>query len=274
MSLTDFLLGSSEDAQHLSNIGLLDNNQKSIFDQLANLLKGQVGQGVPSFPGQYTPDANQSQQGVFDFVNQLLSGGNEQYGAGQDVLSSIMQPWDDTGAKEYWETSYKAPMMQQWEDDMVPALMEKYASMDALDSGASRRALADSAVDLNTNMASTLGNVLYQDKNQHTLNQMNSLGPLMQMLGLPVDMGLSAGATQYGIDASKGNEAYQDWMYSQGYNNPWINNYLSQILGTSTFAPLTQGATQQSGFLQDVGVPLISAGLQSGGMNLNPMSWF
>lgn len=232
----DFLFGSSEDPT-ISQASTLTSGQSSLLNSLTTLLQNQLGTGVNSYGGTYTPGASETQQTQYDYIQSLFDQSGEN--TPLTTLNSILQPYDKESATEYWEQAVKAPAMATW-DDLKAQTLEPFAGMDALDSGASRRALADAAVDLNTNISGQLADVLYQGEQSHLNRQvegMNYSTNLLSALNVP-------GATQREIASEQGQEEYNDWLTEQSYNNPWLQ-YLSTGLNTNAFENVASGGDTQ-----------------------------
>ncbi len=249
-SAGDFLFGSSQDGRQTGSAKLLTGNQGDLLGQLVGVLQGQIGQGVDSYQGTYTPGTSSLQQQGFDLVNQILSGQGA-YGGAQDALSSMLEPYNSASAVDYWQDSVQAPMMQQWEDDILPRVQETFISQNAGSSGAANRAIAKSGADLATDMNASLADILFQDRQAHTANSLQAAGRTMDMGSLLTSLGLNAGGVQRDIAGEQLMEDYNDWEYSQAQNNPWLQQ-LGIGLGTRAFEPIVQGPTRTPGSLDSI----------------------
>jgi hypothetical protein len=78
------------------------------------------------------------------------------------VLTDIMGLMDPTKAQDYWEKGIKVPMMESWQKDIVPQILENFAAYDAAGSGPAYTAVAESGRRLETDMGSMLQNLLQQ----------------------------------------------------------------------------------------------------------------
>jgi len=305
----DFLLGDSDDAKQTGTAETLTPGQKKLLDQLSGMLGEQLGQGVEGYSGTTTTGPTGIQQSVFDKMQGLL-GSNPQQNqtslsaieklmAGTDP-SSIQQQqvagydvgeFDPAAAQAWYQNALVDPAMKNWEQNIAPAVQEKFISNNAGSSGAGNRAIASSAADMMTGLNSQLANALYGEKQgfdankftagmaqtgaqntanaNYTNNVFNAgqadLSRTAQVPGLanatqqqPFDQlmamltqGQNVGGTQYGINQAQAQGDYNQWLSQQAYNNPWLN-LLPSTLGTSAFSPIVQGPTQSQGFLQSI----------------------
>lgn len=201
--------------------------QLGVLANLSTILQGQIGKGVESYPGTYTPGASDTQNLQYDYIKSLFDRGN--VNSPLTTLDSIMGPYDMSSAKNWWEQSVRAPAMETW-DDVKAKVLEPFAGMDAMDSGASRRALAEAGATMNTDITGKLADVLYQGEQGHLNRQLQGLQfPLNLTTALNVP-----GATEREISTQQGQEQYQDWMMSQPWANPWLNQ-LPTALGAKAF---------------------------------------
>ena len=191
----DFLFGSTNDARQVGRADLLTEGQSSLLSQLTGLLRGQLGQGVESYQETYTPGLSDLQTRSMDLVSRIL-GGDGVYGQTEDALSSFLEPYDSSAARDYWSASVADPMMRQWEDEILPAVQEAYISRNAGSSGAANRAIAKSGADLASDMNASLARILYQDEQTHKADALTAAGQSMDMGALLSSLGLSAGGLQ------------------------------------------------------------------------------
>lgn len=273
----------------------LTKGQRSLLDQLTSLLGGQLGQSGPTYSGQTTAGMNPLQQqglnayaGVFDSANQ----GNQLFGQalgslnpsqgqatlsqGQGALDTMLADFDPTSAMNFFEKSIKNPTMQTWQKDVMPSIMEKFAGNNAVDSGAMQRELARSGTDMMTNLNGQLANVMYSAQNDQLGRQQQGVNQSMNMAMAPgqlagqygnlADLGLNqagqamnAGTVGRGIEQEGLTDSYNKWLSSQGYNNPWLTQYLSQALGVPAFENV---ATEQP---MGLGTMLTLGGMNAAG---------
>ena len=246
----DFLFGSTEDGKYLGNVDTLLPVQKSNLINLNQLLAGQLGQGVESYNGQISAGASPLQQQAFDLVSRLIQGQGS-YGQGQNALSTLLENFDSTSARETWETSVKDPMVQNWQDEILPEIQEHYIAANAGSSGAATRAITESGADLAAGLASSLSESLYAAEQSHLDRQLESLPLALDYAQAPIDNALSAGQAQREITGDQLMEEYQKWAYGQPYNNPWLS-LLNLGLDTTAFEPVVQGTAYQPGALSSL----------------------
>ncbi|RJR43830.1 MAG: hypothetical protein C4567_05185 [Deltaproteobacteria bacterium] len=233
MGFFDSLFGGYEDPKFMQ-MPTLTPQQMTLLNQLTGMLSGQMGKGVSSYPGTYTPGATGNQQAIFDLVGQLLGGEGPLQSAGLKSLESLMGPWDDTGAKTYWNEAVKGPALETWESETLPQIMEQFAAYDAAGSGPAAAAVAESGKDLNANLASTLASVLFQDKNAWQNRELQATGMGLQYPQTLLNSVLGAAGQEWDIQAKQGQEGYQDWLMEQPWANPWLQ-HLNLGLGTKAF---------------------------------------
>jgi hypothetical protein len=206
---------------------------------------------VSPYPGTYTPAATADQSQMFDLISQLLGGKGPMQQQGQNLLESVMQPFNPATATKEWSQAVQAPMEQDWSQNIVPKILEQFAGSDAGGSGPAMKAVAQSGADLSTNMGGILAKTLLDFQNQSTNQGLNAT---QQALNYPMNLIqslLGAANTEYGINAAQGKEQYQDWSTSQPYNNPWLN-LLSPALNTKAFTWGENPGVQQQGAFGDI----------------------
>ena len=207
--------------------------QLTLLDQLTDLLGGQLGEGVEAYPGQMAPGVSPLQESTFGLISDLLGGRGPYGGAmtrGAETVESLMRPFDPGAAREYWEETYKAPMMETWGKEVIPGIMEKYAGMGALDSSGIGRALGESGRRLTTELGGTLADVLFRAEQAH---EGRRLGAVPLATSLPESltrMGLGAGGMERGIEAELLQEPFMKWQTEQPWASPWLRQ-ISTALG-------------------------------------------
>ncbi|MBI9073777.1 MAG: hypothetical protein JEZ02_00100 [Desulfatibacillum sp.] len=246
----DFLFGSTEDAKFMGNVDTLLPVQKNNLINLNQLLASQLGQGVESYGGQINAGTSPLQQQAFDLVSSLIQGEGS-YGQGQNALGALLEDFDGTSTRETWETSVKDPMIQNWQDKILPEIQEHYIAANAGSSGAATRAITESGADLSADLAASLSQSLYGAEQSHLNRQLESLPLALDYAQAPIDTALYAGETQREITGDQLLEEYRKWADEQPYNNPWLS-YLNLGLETTAFEPVVQGATYQPGSLDSL----------------------
>jgi len=226
----DFLFGSKPKVK-TKKTEVLTPGQMELLDELTNLLKGQLGQGVEPYPGQLVPGASEIQQQLFKM---LMPSGGAVGGLtkqGADYVSQLMQQqFNPDEVTQFWQHAYVKPAERAWEEAVVPKVMEYYAGQNALDSGAARRALAKSGTDLQTQLNAELAKLLWGEKTN--LQSRQDLASQLGLNLLPQVIGM--GEEQRGITQQLMQEPYQKWQMSQAWANPWLS-YLPVALGTNPY---------------------------------------
>ena len=248
---------------------------RDLYSQLSEILSGQMGQGITPYGGQIVPGASQLQQQGFglaqglgplatgagqffgDVLGQQAAGGGQyQQLAGQGI-QDIMQPWDPASATQMWETAFKAPAMQTWQQDVIPSIMERYAGQGAADSGAMGRTLARSGQELTTGLGGQLAQLLYGGQQAHLGRQQTGVGQAMGMAALPGQIAgqagqvggmgtdilsqmLNIGGQQRGIAGEQLGEPYMKYQQSQPWANPYLLNFLGAGLGQPPMGTIAQ----------------------------------
>ena len=292
-------------------VSTLTGGQRDLLDQLTDLLGGQLGQGIQPYQGQVTANMSPLTQSGINYFGDLLptaqAGSNvfanvlgqynptqgfDYLSQGADAMGSMLADFDPTSARNYWNEAVKMPAMQTWQNDIVPQIMEKYAGQNATDSGAMRRAIANSGANMNTGLNAQLANLLFSGEQAQLGRQQQGVNQAMQMSQMPgqlaaqaggigsmgmdmVSQMMNAGGMEGSYNQQQLTDQYNKWATEQGYNNPWLQ-YLGTALGTHAFQPVV---TQKSGWMDslmpalgafagsDVGAGMIGKGIGAlGGM--------
>jgi hypothetical protein len=224
--------------------------QSSVLGNLSSVLGGQIGQGVPTYSGELAPSAQPLQASSFNLINSLLSGGGLT-GQASNTLSGIMEPWNPTAAQNTWQQEFVAPAMQNYTQNVLPAVKESFIGANAGNSGAADRAIAQSGSNLSTSLNSQLANMLYSGQQQATQNQLQAASQGTGLESMLASLGLSGGQAQYGVQSGLDTAAHQNWLSGQAYNNPWLN-FLGTDLGAKAFEPVVQGPSSTQGSLAEL----------------------
>ncbi len=236
-------------------------------EQLLTSLIGQIspGQGVTPYGGERVAGAAPLQETAFDLAQGYAPGvqagfqatsqfdptqAGQFLGTGQEALTAALAPFDTAAATDYWQTSLVDPATKTFREDIIPSIAERgVRSAGTSDSGPMQRELARAGGDLASNLSSQLGNLLYSGQQSQIGRQLGGAqlagrlagvpgqvagqGQQLSSLGLGQMAGMGGeqrGITQQGLTAEQ-----QRWMEGQAYNNPWLQQYLAQALGTSAF---------------------------------------
>lgn len=115
----------------------------------------------PSYDQQSVMDPQQQ-----ELMSQILGGLSKPTGSGMDLIQSLLS--GEEGAFEAFEAPYK----QQFEQETLPAIAERFAGMGAQSSSAFNQTLGQAGKELSTNLASLRGGL-----------QNNALTQLQGLLG-------------------------------------------------------------------------------------------
>lgn len=217
--------------------------QMALLDSLSGLIQGQLGKGVEAYPGEMTSGPSGLQQQYFDLVSKIGSGTAANQAESQNALSSLIKPWEASGATDYWNQAIKDPAMLAWQDQIMPTISEKFAAYDALGGGGSQKAMSDAGAKLTTQMAAQLQDYLMKDKELSNAQMMQAAGLSQGLNAQNAAMLGQAGETQRGITNEQLMEGYKKWAYSQPYNNPWLQ-YMGTTLNAQAFENIVSAPQQ------------------------------
>lgn len=212
----------------------------------------------------------------------------DMYSTGEAAINRLIQPFDPTESKNYWQKSIVDPAMAQWENEILPMISEKYSGLNAGSSGAFNRAVTKSGTDLATDLGAQLSDVVFKDYSAQqdrasTLASMaatlgsSGMTNLSDMLNSMVSSGVStsdaAGKVASNIGDVIGNltsgassssnsatallsallgisEAEAGQLTNQlPANNAWLKNYLAQVLGVDPTDTVVQEGYSSPGLL-------------------------
>ncbi len=216
--------------------------QERLLNKITETITRQVGRGVTPYGGTTWAPQSELQTGAFDLVKDLLGGGGPmpQIEAG---LGSLMQPWDPTKARAWWEEAIKAPALESWESDIVPGILEQFAAVDAAGGGGARTALADAGAKLETGLGASLANALLQGEQQSNEALLRAAGLSAQIPMQLGQLGATMGGMERGIESERLYEPYSKWLMSQPWANPWLQ-YLFPSLQVRPFENLVTPGTE------------------------------
>ncbi|MBE3139369.1 MAG: hypothetical protein IMZ53_02175 [Thermoplasmata archaeon] len=280
-------------------VSTLTGGQNDLLSQLTSQLGGQMGQGVTPYEGSMTAGLSPLQtQGVNSgsqlqsAYQNLLNQYNPQQGQSylnqaQPALNTMLANYDPAADKEYWNTSFVNPAMQNWNQNIMPDIKEQFASANSADSGMMGRQIAESGRNLSTDLNAQLGNILYSGQQAQLGRQQTGINQAMNMAQMPGNlMQQNASLAGTGMDlatqtANLGgmeqtynqnllNEAYSKWQQGQSYNNPWLTQFLGQALGTNATENVYQQPTvPMSGQIAQNMLPFLGA-YMSNNTSMNP----
>jgi hypothetical protein len=239
-------------------------SQERYLNQLTGLLGQQLGQGVPAYPGQLTPGLSQFQQQAFgqmggitpptDYYNSVLGladpgAASRMMGGAETALGGAMQPFDTDAFMQTLEPGRQLAL-RTFNQDVIPGIMERYiGSQGTSDSGAALRALAREGSNLSLGLSAQAMPYLFQGQENQLGRQMQGAGQLAGMSMLPgqqvgqaqgiegnyLNQLLGMGGIERGVQAEQMQEPYQKWLSTQGYNNPWVQQFIGPALGAQAF---------------------------------------
>jgi len=237
---------------------------------LENLLRPAVG--VEAYPGTRIPETPQSLQ---DYLSQ--AGGYLQspmYQQGETALSRALsgQPaWDtDLGkAEDYWNQAFYQPALNQYQRQTLPQIRENFAGFGGYRTSGREEAERRSLNDLITNLQGERAGLLWNEVQSGRQAQESALQRALQAVptaqayqlgGLNTLLG--AGQTQYQLEQAPLEEQYQNWLYQQPYNNP----YLQMAQGTAGQQLNNPYVVQDTPWYSNLGASLANAGQTAGGL--------
>jgi hypothetical protein len=260
-------MGKDSDVIDITPTSLLDPSQRALLSRLSGTIAGQVGKGAEAYPGTMAAPASDIQKSLFNLASQFLGGESETAMAlpqGMGALETVLADYDPTAAKGYWKDIFVEPAMQQWTQDVIPEIQERFAGLNALDSGALMREISKSGANLSTNLSSQLAQMLLTGSEAQKDRQLSGLSSALEYANYPVSaiQGLTGiGETERGITQDQLTEMYQKWLSSQPYSNPWLN-YAGTALSVN---PLENIVSPNKGFLQEQSMMSSIGGMMGGG---------
>ncbi len=102
-------------------------------------------------------------------------------GLGPDAMATfgnLLQPMGQEQMDEVFQKAYVDPAMQTFEQQMIPAIQQRFTDANAGSSSALNQALAQSAGDLSTALGSQYGQ-FFQNQQQQQLQAINQFLPLL-----------------------------------------------------------------------------------------------
>ena len=255
-----------------------------------------TGIGVPAYEGSLTAGPSGLEQKSWGVLDNLLGGGIQgSQQTNQDAISRIMDgtgevpkydvgQFDPKAIQDWFQGALVNPAMRTWEDQVVPTIQEKFIGQNAGSSGAANRAISGSASDLMAQLNSLFADKLMGEKQafdtrefqagtQDVQNQINvGQNDLQRILNVPgmgstdtqsminaILTGQQAGATQRGIEQQGLSEAFQKWLYSQPYANPWLSQFLNPAVSATSNENIVFPGTQSQGLFQTMLAPIMSS---------------
>lgn len=282
MGLKKMLFGESPSIEQKST---LTPEQQAILKSLGITLGGQIGQGVEAYGGDMYADPSGLNNTLFNYLNMVMTGSDpstSKANAGIDALMAKFQtpiqeqPFDPQNITSYFEQGVRAPAMRNLNETVLPAIAEKYASKNALRSGAVMKEMFDTAGNLESDLSGQLSQLLYQGSEVNANRELQrKLGlestytsgmnqVIAQLLGQPINTmnaALPIAQQEQTLEQLPFTEAYNKWSSSQAYNNPWLQ-YLQQALGTNALQNIVNpGSSGLMPSLIQAGAKIATAGM-------------
>lgn len=272
--------------------------QGELFDQLTDMLGGQLGAGIPGYEGDtVAPLTGMEQRGMdyfggmtpigastMDYMQGALNladpaTSQEYLTKAGGALDTMLQDFNPQDTIDLFNQSVRPEAMRTFEQDILPMIQEKYISGGQSRSGALDRAFARSGEDLTSGLSGQLAQMIYGDKQSHLGRQQTAINQGMNMAGLPGDlisqaMGiggtgadfvgkmLDVGGMERAYDQDVIGDLLSKWEQSQPYNNPWLR-YLPTALNATPYGQPYQSQSALSSLMPGIGLGL--GGMMSGG---------
>lgn len=96
---------------------------------------------------------------------------------------SLLQGFDPNQLMQFYEKGLVNPTLQTYNEQIVPAIQQRYVDANAGSSSALNQALAKSATDLSSGLSGQLAGLLYQGQQQGGQNQLGALNQILSLLG-------------------------------------------------------------------------------------------
>lgn len=262
-------LGSKGGGGKVSQYPTMDPGQMDLLNKLTELLGGQLGQGITPYGGPRVPPVSPLQQGGFDIMGGMMP----MAGEGQTVMAEAFGRYQPDLAGQYQEMGGEAleRVLQDYDpdritqvmkpvgdyaesfykDQIMPAVMEHYASRGTADSGAAMRSLGREGKNLALGLSSQFAPYQFQGYESQQNRQlqgvpeayrMGMMGPdvLNQIIAgagrFPMDIatsGIGAGGIERGITGEQFGAGQDVWTEAQPWANPWMN-FMPTALGTQS----------------------------------------
>jgi len=126
----------------------------------------------------HTGNAPLQTQGQQDLLSGGLSGMGPQLNS---LLMSLLQPGGQQGYQDLFQQSFIDPAMRTYEQQVLPAIQQRFVDANAGSSSALNQALGQSAADLSTMLGSQMGQFQQQ---QQQIDQSGNMNAIQALLGL------------------------------------------------------------------------------------------
>lgn len=209
--------------------------QMEALDKVLSMFLGQLGKGVPSYPGRRVAGMTEPMQEVEDTLMHFLTGKHPTRNMMKGYFKSLFgQPFDyyEEDVQEWLQNAVAEPALRNWRQDVIPGITEQFAGMDAFDSGATRRAISESGADLMSDIDAILANTLFQERRAWEQRKERALPMMMEWEEQPLEwLNVAAPMSQIGrgVEQDQLSADYMDWLTEQPYNNPWIQKLMPYV---------------------------------------------
>ena len=249
----------------VETVSTLTAGQRQMLDQLNAMLGGELGTGVEAYGGTVVPGMNPTLE-----AGLAAQGGLG--GPGEDrALAAAMDPRlaTDVSPERYtagFDESYGAALEDYWNKYSKREIAHQYGT-----SGVGGNMADILAGSYGTNVAVPAAEARWGAHMRGIeAEQAGTETALSRALGAATssadiergraESAVSAGETERGIEAEGLLEEYEKWATVQGYNNPWISQFLGPALGTGAVQNIG-GASEYAQIAQMLGGVLGAAPL-------------
>ena len=120
----------------------------------------------------HTGDVPMGTPEQMEYLSQVLQGLGPQ---AQSAFQQFLQPYDQEQFQGLFQQSFIDPAMQTFEQQVLPAVQQRFVDANAGSSSALNQALGQSAADLSTMLGGQMGQ-FYQNQQGNQLQALNTLG--------------------------------------------------------------------------------------------------
>lgn len=219
------------------NLALEASQQFPLWSNIASLAQYHVNRSAPAYEGDIVSGASPIQSQAFSDVLARMAGGPGTSGAAIEhhLRGTPAFEIDPTARQDYYEDAVVAPAMQEFQQRILPAIMEQYNASGLARSGYAQGALATAGENLGTELGAIRGELVYRDVERGYDAMENAEERRLRAVSASQDelaSVLGAGAEQRNITNENLAEDYGKWLYEQPYNNPYFQAYGPIALGT------------------------------------------
>ena len=269
----DFFLGKKP---KIKEYDTLTGGQRTMATGLENYLTPQVGKGVPGYTGKLTAGPSQYEQQGLNTLGNYIAQPSEATGWGSAALKTQLSGAPSTNinpqaSEDYFNNSVRAPLMKQFNEDIMPQVRERYNSGGMFYGTPRERAENNALQDLEGNLVSQKSNLAYQD--EQARRQLSEDAAKRQLAALPqglaygqepltrVAASQTYGALPRNLEQADMAAQLNEFLRTQPQNNPAIQTAMDYI------NMVQKGMYQQpgtTGLLASLS-PAIGAGLSGAG---------